>query len=58
MKITATVRQLYALTRALAILEEAGLAEPGITAQIRARKAKLEKGLAKEAVDGDLGKGQ
>ena len=55
MKITATVRQLYALTRALAILEEAGLAEPGITAQIRARKAKLEKGLAKEAVDGDLG---
>ena len=58
MKMTATVRQLYALTRALAILEEAGLAEPGITAQIQARKAKLEKDLAKEAVDGDLGKGQ
>ena len=58
MKITPTVGQLYALTRALAILEEAGLAERGITAQIQARKAKLEKGLAKEAVDGDLGKGQ
>jgi len=55
MKITPTVGQLYALTRALAILEEAGLAEPGITAQIRARKAKLEKNLAKEAVDGGLG---